>query len=186
MLNNEPKLLKDVLLYENGHIRRTKHILMVHSLAKSIGSEEGLTLEQQQIVQSAAILHDIAIKKCKRKYNDTSIEKQKLECIPIAKKFLKACNYVPSYTEKILDLIYHHHDYDTFKGIEHQVLIEADLIVNCLENKSHKEKASDVAVHFHTKTGKELLHKLMENKDVPAFTSLCDTGQETDHFCSIY
>ncbi len=186
MLNNEPKLLKDVLLYENGHIRRTKHILMVHSLTKSIGSEEGLTLEQQQIVQSAAILHDIAIKKCKRKYNDASIEKQKLECIPVAKKFLKACNYVPSYTEKILNLIYHHHDYGAYKGIEHQVLIEADLIVNCLENRNHKEKAADVAIHFHTRTGKELLHKLMETKEFPAFNTLCDTVQETDDMHSIY
>ena len=186
MLNNEPKLLKDVLLYENGHIRRTKHILMVHSLTKSIGSEEGLTLEQQQIVQSAAILHDIAIKKCKRKYNDASIEKQKLECIPVAKKFLKACNYVPSYTEKILNLIYHHHDYGAYKGIEHQVLIEADLIVNCLENRNHKEKAADVAVHFHTRTGKELLHKLMETKEFPAFNTLCDTVQETDDLHPIY
>ena len=186
MLNNEPKLLKDVLLYENGHIRRTKHILMVHSLTKSIGSEEGLTLEQQQIVQSAAILHDIAIKKCKRKYNDASIEKQKLECIPVAKKFLKACNYVPSYTEKILNLIYHHHDYGAYKGIEHQVLIEADLIVNCLENRNHKEKAADVAIHFHTRTGKELLHKLMETKEFPAFNTLCDTVQETDDMHPIY
>ena len=186
MLNNEPKVLKDVLLYENGHIRRTKHILMVHSLAKSIGSEEGLSLEQLQIVQSAAILHDIAIKKCKRKYNDASIEKQQLECIPVAKKFLKACNYVPSYTEKILNLIYHHHDYGACKGIEHQILIEADLIVNCLEHRNYREKAADVAVHFHTKTGKELLHKLMENKEIPSLNTLRDTVQETEDLTSIH
>lgn len=174
MLNNEPKLLKDVLLYENGHIRRTKHILMVHSLVKSIGSEEGLTLEQLKIVQSAAILHDIAIKRCKRKYNDASIEKQQIECIPIAKKFLNGCNYVPSYTDRILELIYYHHDYSVSRGIEHQVLVEADLIVNCLENRNHKETASQVAIHFHTKTGKELLNKLLENKDIFDFSNLCE------------
>lgn len=172
MLNNEPKLLKDVLLYENGHLRRTRHILMVHSLVKTIGSEEGLTLEQQQIVQSAAILHDIAIKRCKRKYNDASIEKQQLECIPIARKFLSACSYVPSYTEQILELIYHHHDYSVPRGIEHQVLIEADLIVNCLEHRSHKEKAEEVAKHFRTKTGRELLGRLLDKNTSCNFTTL--------------
>lgn len=172
MLNNEPKLLKDVFLYENGHIRRTKHILMVHSLVKSIGSEEGLSLEQQQIVQSAAILHDIAIKRCKRKYNDASIEKQQLECIPVAKKFLTACNYVPSYTEKILELIYYHHDYSISRGLEHQVLIEADLIVNCLEHKNHKEKAEELAKHFRTKTGKELLSRLLDKNISCNFANL--------------
>ncbi len=170
MLNNEPKLMKEVLLYENGHLRRTRHILMVHSLVKTIGSEEGLSLEQQQIVQSAAILHDIAIKRCKRKYNDASIEKQQQEYIPIAKKFLNSCSYVPSYTEQILELIYHHHDYSIYRGIAHQVLIEADLIANCLEHKNHKETAEAAARHFRTKTGKELLYKLFDKNASFAFT----------------
>lgn len=170
MLNNESKLLKDVLLYENGHLRRTKHILMVHALVKTIGSEEGLSLEQLQIVQSAAILHDIAIKRCKRKYNDASIEKQQQECIPIARKFLKACNYVPSYTEQILELIYHHHDYSTQRGMTHQVLIEADLIANCLEQKNHQETAEAASKYFRTRTGKELLYKLFDQNPSFSFT----------------
>ena len=31
---NEAKLLYDALLYENGHLRRTQHILKVYGLAK--------------------------------------------------------------------------------------------------------------------------------------------------------
>ena len=37
---NEAKLLYDALLYENGHLRRTQHILKVYGLAKMLGELE--------------------------------------------------------------------------------------------------------------------------------------------------
>ena len=65
MINNEPNLLRRVLCYEQGHVRRTQHILKVFALAKLFGEQEKLSVEEQQILQAAAILHDIAIKYCK-------------------------------------------------------------------------------------------------------------------------
>ena len=62
MINNECKLLTDALCYEQGHSRRTQHILKVYALTKLIAESEFFSFEQEQIVRAAAILHDIAIK----------------------------------------------------------------------------------------------------------------------------
>ncbi len=37
MINNETHLLYSVLCYEEGHCRRTQHILKVYALAKLFG-----------------------------------------------------------------------------------------------------------------------------------------------------
>ena len=65
MINNETYLLYSALCYEEGHCRRTQHILKVYALAKLLGEQEKISTEDQQILQAAAILHDIAIKYCK-------------------------------------------------------------------------------------------------------------------------
>ena len=67
---NEAKLLYDALLYEDGHLRRTQHILKVYGLAKILGELENLPTHEQENLRAAAILHDIAIKFCKEKYDD--------------------------------------------------------------------------------------------------------------------
>ena len=58
---NEAKLLYDALLYENGHLRRTQHILKVYGLAKMLGELENLPTHEQENLRAAAILHDIAL-----------------------------------------------------------------------------------------------------------------------------
>ena len=60
MINNETHLLYSVLCYEEGHCRRTQHILKVYALAKLFGEQEKISVEDQQILQAAAILHDVA------------------------------------------------------------------------------------------------------------------------------
>ena len=40
MINNETHLLYSVLCYEEGHCRRTQHILKVYALAKLFGSKK--------------------------------------------------------------------------------------------------------------------------------------------------
>ena len=55
MINNETHLLYSVLCYEEGHCRRTQHILKVYALAKLFGEQEKISVEDQQILQAAAI-----------------------------------------------------------------------------------------------------------------------------------
>lgn len=158
MINNETSLLHSVLCYEKGHVRRTQHILKVYALAKLFGEQEKISVEEQQILQAAAILHDIAIKYCKEHYNgDASQDNQKQVAPFLVTHFLESANYLPSYIPKIVELVNCHHDYDKPKSKSLQLLMEADLIVNCYESRPDHKKAEYVKAIFQTDGGKELL-----------------------------
>ncbi len=95
MINNETHLLYSVLCYEEGHCRRTQHILKVYALAKLFGEQEKISVEDQQILQAAAILHDVAIKYCKEHYNgDASQNNQKQVVSILVTRFLESANYL--------------------------------------------------------------------------------------------
>ena len=163
VINNETYLLYSALCYEEGHCRRTQHILKVYALAKLLGEQEKISTEDQQILQAAAILHDIAIKYCKKHYNgDASQEKQKKEASHLVQEFLQEANYLPSYIPKIVDLVSKHHDYRKEKSKLLQILIEADLIVNCYENQPDYKKSKFIKDIFQTTGGKKLLELCLE------------------------
>ena len=153
MINNECKLLTDALCYEQGHSRRTQHLLKVYALTKLIAESEFFSFEQEQIVRAAAILHDIAIKYCKDNLNgDASQENQRKYAKKLVHEFLTKSNYLPSYIPKITYLVENHHNYNNIDSKLLQVLIEADLIINCYEG----EKVDNIENIFKTKVGKKL------------------------------
>lgn len=164
MINNETYLLYCVLCYEEGHCRRTQHVLKVYALAKLLGEQEQLSMEDQQILQAAAILHDIAIKYCKQHCSgDASQENQQREAPHLVYDFLSKANYLPSYIPQITELVLHHHDYTGDRNNLLQLLMEADLIINCYEGELSREQAASVQRLFQTSTGKELLEFCMKN-----------------------
>ena len=165
MINHETHLMTQVLRYEAGHPRRTQHILKVYALAKLLGEQEQLSVENQQILQAAAILHDIAIKYCKEYCNgDASQENQQREAPHLVHDFLSEANYLPSYIPQITELVLNHHDYELPKSQLLQLLMEADLIVNCYESELRPEKAESIQQIFQTTTGKELLELCLKNR----------------------
>lgn len=158
---NETLLLQNALLFEQGHSRRTRHILSVYGFAKIIGENAHLSERNLNILLAAAILHDIAIKYCKEKYHgDACQENQRKEATHLAKKFLREANYPTDYNEEIIYLIKSHHLYNDIRNELQQLLIEADLIVNCLEAEKPAQKAKAVAHLFKTATGKQLLNSI--------------------------
>ncbi|MDD3416342.1 MAG: HD domain-containing protein [Lachnospiraceae bacterium] len=162
MINNENLLLKNALIYENGHKRRTQHILKVYALSSCIATSENLTEEQLTVIKAATILHDIAIKSCKEKYGNAEQSLQQKEALNIVPTMLKAANYLSSLTDDILFLILNHHNYNNISDIRLQILVEADLLVNYMEDPDEY-----AALHicdtdlFKTKTGFELKMKIM-------------------------
>lgn len=165
MINQEAHLMTQVLRYEAGHPRRTQHILKVYALAKLLGEQEQLSVENQQILQAAAILHDIAIKYCKEHCNgDASQKNQQREAPHLVHDFLSEANYLPSYIPQITELVLQHHNYEQSKSQLLQLLIEADLIVNCYESEPRPEKAESIRQIFQTTTGKELLELCLKNR----------------------
>ena len=57
----------------------------------------------------------------------------------------------------------HHHTYDNIEGLDYQILVEADFLVNCFEG-SYDEKAIRQVNEeiFKTKTGKRLLQEMFQ------------------------
>ena len=165
MINHETDLMTQALRYEAGHPRRTQHILKVYALAKLLGEQERLSVEEQQLLQAAAILHDIAIKYCKEHDNgDASQNNQRRAAPSLVHHFLSQANYLPSYIPQITELVLRHHDYEQPKSQLLQLLMEADLIVNCYESQPGPEKAERIRQIFQTATGKELLELCLKNR----------------------
>ena len=154
---NEAKLLYDALLYENGHLRRTQHILKVYGLAKMLGKLENLPTHEQENLRAAAILHDIAIKFCKEKYDDGCPANQRKEAPALARKFLTACGYAEEDLPRITKMIVLHHCYDKIDGKDLQLLVEADLIAGCTEEEDPSAHAKAVRRLFKSSSGLALL-----------------------------
>lgn len=158
MKNQETELLYRALCYEEGHPRRTQHILKVYALAKLLGEREALPAEEREVLQASAILHDIAIKYCKETYDgDASQEKQKKEAPGLVKRFLQEAGYPSSLLAPVVELVLRHHDYEGPKNRLLQLLMEADLIVNCYESRPDSSKIPQIWDIFQTPSGKELL-----------------------------
>lgn len=114
-------------------------------------------------MQAAAILHDIAIKYCKYNYDgDAGQEKQKKEAPHLVNSFLQEANYLPSYIPRILELVVKHHDYDAPKDRTLQILMEADLSINCYENCQSSGKIRCIKDFFQTSSGKKLFDLCVE------------------------
>ena len=75
----------------------------------------------------------------------------------IAKKLLITLDYSDEFITNVMFLIAHHHTYDNIKSIEHQILVEADFLVNLYED-AVPVSGIHAAYHniFKTKTGKHL------------------------------
>ncbi len=161
----ESKLLMDALLYEQGHPRRTRHILSVYALSRLLGEKEGLDTREMQILGAAAILHDIPIKRCKEQYyGDAGQENQRREAPKMVEEFLLQAGYPAAFIPEVLDLVLRHHCYEGNRSKQLGILIEADLLVNCLESGKPEPKAAGFSRLFETNSGKRLFASLMEGQ----------------------
>ena len=69
--------------------------------------------------------------------------------------------YDKAKTDRVCYLIGHHHTYDQIDGIDYQILVEADFLVNLAEEQSSRETIESVKGKiFKTKTGIWLINKI--------------------------
>ena len=144
--------------YYKGDPKRIQHFLKVHAYAKLIGEQEGLDKKTLDILEVAALTHDIGIKISEEKYNSSAGKYQEIEGPTIAQKMLKDLQYDKTKIERVCYLIGHHHTYDQIDGIDYQILVEADFLVNA--DESEMSEAAILTARervFKTNTGKKLL-----------------------------
>lgn len=151
-------IIQKAIEYDKGDARRINHFIKVYAYSKLIGELEGLDKNQQQILEIAAVLHDIGIHESERKYNSSAGSYQQIEGPPIAIDILNSLNIPKEIIMRVCYLISHHHTYTDITEIDYQILIESDFIVNIYEdNLSIKQIESIKEKIFKTKSGLEIL-----------------------------
>lgn len=160
-MNKKTQAALEMIKYDFNDARRIDHFIKVHGYAKVIGESVGLDARTQEILEVAAYLHDIGIKISEEKYNSSSGYYQQLEGPPIAEELLSGIGYDKEFIDRVCYLISRHHKYNNIDGMDCQILIEADFIVNAVEDNISIETVKDIRDKiFKTEAGKEILSSL--------------------------
>ena len=133
------QILEKMIAYSGGNLHDINHLICVWTYAKTIGELEGLEQETQTTLEIAAITHDIACPLCRRKYGNTIGKHQEEEGAPLVRAFLSDTGLPEKQRERVAYLVSHHHTYTGVDGLDYQILLEADYIVNASENHYRRE-----------------------------------------------
>lgn len=138
-------------------IKRITHAFKVYGFARTLATGEHLDNETRDITILAAILHDIGIPAAEEKYGSSAGHLQEKEGPPIAREILLGEGVPKSITDRVCHLIGHHHTYTSIDGIDFQILVEADLMVNIQEGYISQD-AGQTAIrkYFRTESGRKL------------------------------
>ena len=153
-------VIHEMILFDRGDARRIQHFLKVYQFAALIGKLEELSPEQQEILEIAAILHDIGIIPSEKKYGISNGKLQEQEGPAYARELLNRIGgYGQDFIDRVCFLIAHHHTYEGVDGLDWQILLEADFLVNSFEKNMTEEAIKKFrASVFRTKSGIALLN----------------------------
>ena len=158
------QIMEKMIAFSEGNIHDITHLSCVWTYAKTIGELEGLDADTLFILEAAAITHDIACPLCRVKYGNTNGKNQEKESAALIAEFFKDSNLPQDFTDRISFLVSHHHTLDQIDGIDYQIIIEADYLVNADEShfSGHNIKNMYDKI-FKTETGKFLLRSMYQN-----------------------
>ena len=117
-------------------MKRIQHLIKVHDLCLTIGLMENMPAEELWTLEAAAMLHDIGIHAGEAKHGGKCTGKHQEEEGPaVAQEILDSVGgFTNQQTERIKYLIAHHHTYSDIQGLDYQILVEADFLVNLYED----------------------------------------------------
>ena len=144
-------LITEMMKYYTGDPKRIQHFIKVYQFAKMIGEMEGLSEEEQHILETAAIVHDIGIKPAEEKYGSCGGKLQEQEGPAVAEEMLQRLGYEPEVIDRVCYLVGHHH------GSDYRILVEADFLVNLYEDGVSKDAVKNAYDKiFRTETGRRM------------------------------
>ena len=160
-MNSIAEIMNQMIDYSDGNIHDIEHFMKVWAYAKTIGELEHLDEETQFILEISAIVHDIACPLCRKKYGNADGKHQEEEGPALVIDFLKNSGMSTAQIDRVSYLVGHHHTLDAIEGIDYQILIEADYIVNAAENDYSMENINNFdKKFFRTQAGHTLLHSV--------------------------
>lgn len=158
---NVQEIMCRMIEYSHGNHHDINHFMKVYAFAETIAACEQLSPRVREITGIAAIIHDIACPLCREKYGNTNGKYQEAEGAILAREFLSGCGLPEDVTERVVYLVGHHHTYSEVDGIDYQILLEADYLVNADEANYSQEKIRGAMERlFKTATGTALLKSI--------------------------
>ena len=159
--NQLDDLFLEMIAFYQGDVKRIQHFTKVHSFARLIGKMEEMDPVSLFILEAAAYTHDIGIKPAEEKYGRCDGELQEKEGPILAQHMLSDLGFENYMIDRICYLIGHHHTYHNIDGLDYQILVEADFLVNLYEDETSEhaiQKAYDRI--FRTEFGKEIFRQM--------------------------
>lgn len=155
------KIVSKMIDFFNGNCCDIAHFLKVYAYAQTIGRLEKLDEETQEILEITSVVHDIACPLCREKYGDTSGKHQEIESEALLRIFLSEFNLTDKVVNRIVYLVTHHHTYTDVEGIDYQILLEADYLVNADESHYSPDAIQKFRDRvFKTKSGIHMLESI--------------------------
>ncbi|MQN00683.1 MAG: hypothetical protein DUD27_07530 [Lachnospiraceae bacterium] len=147
--------------YDEGDAKRIQHFTKVYYYAHLISVGEHLPLKTRQITEIAAMVHDIGIHKAEQHFHTTAGKYQEKLGAPEAAKLLTHMGFPEQVVNRVSFLVGHHHTYTNIDGIDYQILVEADFLVNIYEDQMDlKARENAFEKIFKTETGKRLFRQM--------------------------
>ena len=157
------QILEKMIAYSGGNLHDINHLICVWTYAKTIGELEGLEQETQTTLEIAAITHDIACPLCREKYGNTDGKNQERESPPLVTEFFRELPVAKEDVTRISWLVAHHHTYTGVEGMDYQILLEADFLVNADESGYTKSAIRSFRERvFRTAAGIRLLNSIYQ------------------------
>ena len=156
------ELILKMVEFDKGDPKRIQHFMKVYEFAHIIGVKENIDENTLFILDIASIMHDIGIHPAEVKYGSANGKLQEQEGPAYAREMLAEFQEIsPEQIERVCYLIGHHHTYENVEGIDYRILLEADFLVNALEDNLNR----DAIIHFRdkifeTQTGVYLLNTM--------------------------
>ena len=153
--------IQNMIAFYKGNLSDIDHFLKVWAMAKTIGELESLDKHTLEILELAAVMHDISCPLCREKYGNTHGKKQELESPPLVEVFFAQLPVCASDTARISWIVAHHHTYTNVDGLDYQILLEADFLVNAGESDYAPTAIQNARQQFfRTATGIHLLDSM--------------------------
>lgn len=150
-------LMEKMMAFDSGDPKRIQHFLKVFEFARMIGRKEGIPGEMQEILEMAAIVHDIGIRPAEEKYGRCDGKLQEQEGPARAREMLSGLDVLQARIDRVCYLVGHHHTYTDIEGMDYQILVEADFLVNLYEEGSSVETVREAYNRiFKTEGGREI------------------------------
>ena len=152
-----------MITYYAADPARIQHFIKVHSFAALIARQEGMDAATLEILEAAAYVHDIGIKPAEQTYGSSAGRYQEELGPAPAHAMMLECGFTPAQADRVAYLVGHHHTYTNIDGMDYQILVEADFLVNLYEDGVSGEAVERAGEKiFRTKSGTDILETMFQ------------------------